>query len=270
MNRAQARRIFRAADRSLPCSRLRHPVLVAATLAIVLNGCASSVSGAEPEPASSAAAPSATALPSEAISGLGPTGFRGADFPIPPGARSVTVEFECTGGDPFSVELGDSMMLGQAALTGVCDGTIQLAWPVTIRTGWTLSVMIPDGVEWVASPRFSTEEWSFNANITGECEAFSEVYSGFVNADSGYTHHSAFDAAEWATRVDKASVELNALAEASQTELADSFTQMHTAVTDPQRAVGTVLIGAEDPLGQIQQICNANHTPIYVLAEFGG
>ena len=268
VRRTEEDREFRdPGSRSSPVSRLWHPVLVVATLAIALSGCTSIKSGDTSTPPES----SATALLSEAVSGLGPTEhFPGVAFPIPEGARSVVVDFDCSGGHPFSVELGDSMMLGQAVFTGVCEGTRQLAWPVTVRTGPTLLVMIPDGVEWVASPRFSTDEWVFDTDVTADCDAFSENYSAFVNADAGFTHYDAFDATEWTTRVDRAAAELNALAEASQTALADSLTQLHMVVTDSQRTVGAVLDGTSNPLGQIHQVCDANQTPIVVLAEFGG
>lgn len=240
------------------------------TLAITISGCTSITSGGVSSP-SMPPESATTPLLSEAVSGLGPTEhFPGVAFPIPEGARSVVIDFDCAGGHPFSVELGDSMMLGQAPLNGVCDGTHQLAWPVTDRTGPTLLVTIPDGVKWVAAPRFSTEEWVFDTHVTADCEAFSEIYSAFVNADTGFTHYGAFDAASWTTRVDRASVELKALAAASQTPLADSLTKMYVVVTDSQRTVGAVVGDTSNPLGQILQACDANQTPVVVMAEFGG
>lgn len=215
--------------------------------------------------------PSATALTGEPVSGRGPTeSFPGVPFPIPSGARSLVLDFECTGGDSFSVELGDSMMLGQAPLTGSCDGVQELAWPVPGGTGSTLYVTIPEQVDWVASPRFSTAEFAVDAALAGECEAFSEVYSAFVNADVGYTHYDAFDAAEWATRVDEASAELGTLAEGSQTTLGDAFAQLRLIVSDPGRTVGEALTGTEDPIGRIHHSCATNHTPVITMAEFGG
>ena len=81
-----------------------------AAASIALTGCAGQALGAP--------APTGSASPSPAgVSGTGPTGFPGVDFPLEAGARSVAVEFECSSG-PYTVELSDSMMLGQPPYSG--------------------------------------------------------------------------------------------------------------------------------------------------------
>lgn len=223
------------------------------------------------EPTATVPEPWAAASVGDPVSGRGPTEpFPGVAFPIFEGSRSVVVELECVGGGPFSVELGDSMMLGQAPLSGMCDGTSRLAWPITERTGSTLYVRVGDGVDWTATPTFSAEEFVYDAAITVDCEGFSEVYSALWNADSGLALQ-AIDEAEWSERVDQATADLRALATSAQSELGAAFAELHVVVTDPGRTVGMILNDATVPsIDTITVACNANHTPVITTAEFGG
>lgn len=260
--------------RSTPISRAWRTALSLGTLAVVLSGCASAAGTATPDPGPASPKPTAVAKETvgKAISGHGPTPDfpKGASFPLPDGARSVVVDFECAGGGTFTVELGDSMMLGQAPLSGTCDGTQQLTWPVSERTDPTLHVMIDDDVDWRATPRFSTEQFASDPAITSDCEAFSEIHSALMNADVGYTQYDAVDEADWRTRVAAASTELKALAEASETALAAEFAELHATVSGADRSVGAVLEGTEDAIGRVQRVCDTNQTPLVIMAEFGG
>ncbi|QLD11506.1 hypothetical protein [Microbacterium oleivorans] len=246
-------------------------VVMAASSMLAISGCATSPSVAgstdgSPEPVSSP-----TTAAGGAVSGVGPTGFPGVEFPIPADARSVVVDFVCHGGGSFSVELGDSMMLGQAMLGGVCDGGAELSWPVTERTGPTLSVHVGDDVEWVATPAFSTEEFATDAATAADCERFIDIFSALANADAGFSTYRAFDEAEWGARVDGAAVELDALAASAASALRDSFVELSGAVSDPARSPGAVLVGpAADHIAAISQVCDANQTPLHIRAEFGG
>ena len=246
--------------------------MLGALIVVLVAGCASSPAGA-PVPSGSDAGPSAGASAGALgpVSGSGPTGFPGHDFPIPADARSVVIDFSCEGDGMFSLELGDSMMLGQAPLGGACGESTALSWPVTDRTGPTLSVGIEEGVDWVATPAFSTEEFATDAAVAADCAAFIDVYSAFVNADTGYTSYRAFGEDEWVDRVDRAAGELGTLAATAQSSLAESFAGLHQAVVDPARTVGAVLSPAADErIASIHRVCNANQTPLVVRSEFGG
>lgn len=241
-----------------------------AMTAIALSGCASSDAGTTSESAPATPDSSATAV-IESVSGQGSTEFPGVEFPIPDDAQSVVVDFECVGGGNYSVELGDSMMLGQTPLSGPCDGTAQLSWPVTERTGPTLHVVVSDGARWVATPRFSAAEFDHDTALKTDCEQFSDVFSALMNADSGYTHHGAFDAAEWASRVDQAATDLGTLAASAQSTLGGAFARLQTIVTASSRTVGAVLTEtARGPIDEISRACEINHTPLILKAEFGG
>lgn len=240
--------------------------LVAAS--VVLAGCAGQAMGA---PASTAT-PTVSATPSPAgISGTGPTGFPGVDFPLEAGARSVSVEFACSSG-AYSVELSDSMMLGQAPVSGECAaGTATLTWPITERTTETLSVTVAEGVDWTAVPTFSDESFATDATIAADCEQFGPIYSAFMNADQGYTFYGELDADHWAARVDEASAELGSLAGSAQSELRESFERLVPLVSARADQVGQVMHPDLDgPLSAINAACNANQTPLIVQGEFGG
>ncbi|MEH3088554.1 MAG: hypothetical protein PGN24_02790 [Microbacterium arborescens] len=247
-------------------------VTLGAVIAVMVAGCASNPAGA-PVPSASGADSYADAVsaPPGAVSGSGPTEFPGGDFPIPADARSVVIDFSCEGDGMFSLELGDSMMLGQAPLGGTCGEPAALSWPITERTGPTLYVGIADGVDWVATPTFSTEEFATDAAVAADCTAFIDVYSALANADTGYSSYGAFGEDEWNDRVDRAAAALETLAATSQSALADSFTGLHQVVVDPARTVGAVLSPVADEwIAPIHRACNANQTPLVIRAEFGG
>lgn len=243
--------------------------LAAVVMGLLLSGCTSTPTGGVEVSSSPSASGTVPAV--EAVAGTGPTGFPGVSFVIPEGTSSVVVDFECAGGGGFSVELGDSMMLGQAPIGGVCDGTTALAWPITGRTGPTLSVTVPSGVDWVATPKFSDEQFPYDEAVRVDCSKFSDVYSALSNADVGYTHYNAFDESEWAARVDNAAADLEQLASTAQSPLSTPFAQLEDAVTSPGRVVGAALSElTQGPINEVIATCNANQTPLITQAEFGG
>lgn len=245
-----------------------------ALVAISVGGCTTADGPADAGP--SAASPPAAADPpsvqrgGEPVSGTGPAGWPGVTFPVADGARSVVVGFACKGGHPFTVELGDSMMLEQAPLDGTCGGVSELAWPVTDLTGSTLNVLIPEDVAWTATPVFSPEPFPTDPLIAIECEAFTLPYSAIVNAESGYTTYEAFDSAEWERRLDGAAERLADLADRSTTELEDSFAQLAAIAAATDRVPGELLTSTQAAVMSISEVCNANQTPFVVMAEFGG
>jgi hypothetical protein len=256
-------------------------VLACAAGALAVTGCTSAVDpdtrpAAVPTFLPSASTPeasSAVATTGAPLSGVGPTGFPGHAFEIPPDAQSMTLILECAGGGDFSVELGDSMMMGQSPLSGHCTGATELAWPLTAATEPSLSVTVPDGVAWSATPSFSTAPFASDAALGSDCAAFSAVNSAFLNADSGYLHYDAFGAEEWTARVTGATADLEALAADAASPLRDAFAGIHDIVTTAPIAPGTVLevLAAAAPQAEeITAACNANHTPWIFTSEFGG
>ncbi|HEY9306909.1 MAG TPA: hypothetical protein VIP82_03805 [Microbacterium sp.] len=250
-------------------SKLMGVMLAGTAVLLLLGGCASPAPATAGNDASSEAGASDTS--GETLSGVGaPSESSDVPIAIPEDARSLALDFECAGGGPFSVELGDSMMLGQAPLTGTCDGSHSLGWPILERTAPVLHVTVPENVEWMAQARFSTAEFEQNAAVTAECERFSEIYSALVNADTGYAYYGAFDEAAWRARVERASEDLAAATQTSDPAFAESYEAMRDVVSDPSQEVGAALIGTEAAFTQIRQLCDANQTPIVIVAEFGG
>ncbi|MFJ2503758.1 hypothetical protein [Microbacterium sp. NPDC087592] len=243
-----------------------------AALVVMLAGCTAAEPEADPTPTATATGETMVSVSVDGpeISGTGPTEpFPGVDFPLREGMRSVTIDFTCDGGGPFRVELGDPMTLGQATLSGTCDGTTALVWPITEETGPTLNVWVTNDVAWTATPHFSTAEFVRDEAITTECDAFSEVYSALSNADIGYTEYQAFDQAEWTRRVDAAIVDLETLAGASETTMSDPFTALLSWVQGDGHTPGA-LLNDTSLIDPISDTCNTNHSPLILIGEFGG
>ncbi len=245
-------------------------VLLASVLAaLVLAGCATPV--ASPSGGVERPATPAVVILAEAVTGTGATEFPGVEFPIPAESRSVVIEFSCVSDEGwFTVELGDSMMLGQGVLDGPCDGAHELAWPIVDRTTETLHVGVADGEEWTAVPSFSTGEFVFDTALTADCEAFSGIYSALTNADDGYGHYDAFGVEEWAARVEGAVDDLAALAAQSGSRLAELFAQAPQIGDGPGQALSDLQRDWGTQLSEIGRACNVNHTPLVINAEFGG
>lgn len=243
-------------------------VLVALGMALV--GCAAAQPAASPAPTPAGDAVVEVSTDGPAITGTGPADpYPGVEFPLREGMRSVTIDFACDGGGPFHVEVGDSMMLGQAPLRGTCDGTTTLVWPISEETGPTLYVWVLDGVEWTATPHFSTAEFVPDDAITAECAAFATAYSALWNADIGYTQYQAVDETEWKSRVDAATVELQTLVDTSETSMTDSFAALLAAVGSESHVPGS-LQSDTSGIDPISDTCATNHSPLILTGEFGG
>ena len=162
-------------------------------------------------------------------------------------------------------------MLGQALLHGMCEGSTELSWPITDQTDPSLSVTVPQEVDWTASPTFSTAPFVYDHALTADCGLFADAYSALMNADSGYTDYDAFDEAEWESRVDEAAADLGDLAASAQPSIIDAVERLQSIVSDPARTVGVGLTAdAYAAIGEVSNACNANQTPLILTGEFGG
>lgn len=252
-------------------SQFSLPVLALAVTGLALTGCASEgadAAAAAPEPAAtSAVAVDEEVTVGEPVSGVGSTDFPGDPFPIPADARSLELAFECDG-DWFTVEIGDSMMLGQAPLSGPCDGSgPALRWPIVPNTGQTIYVGVGEGVSWSATPWFSTAEFAYDEALTADCAAYSDVSSGLHNADIGLDR-GVYDDAEWEARTGDGMAGLASLADASESSLAEAFTRLH-AQLDTEWAPGMIDRAGDLPW-EIQMACRFNHTEVVMTGGFGG
>jgi hypothetical protein len=247
--------------------------LVAIVVAVGLSGCTGSAAGAGTSPAAAPAtsAPAVIVTEAEPVTGLGPTPASGAPLTIPDDAQSVSIAFACDGGEHVVVEFGDSMRLEQAVLHGVCDGTRELSWPLTDETEPVLSVTIPDGVAWTATPTYSTAPFVYDDAVTEGCGTFAELYSALMNADSGYTNYDAFGEDEWNDRIDTAVGGLAELAATGAPSLSDPVVDVHALASSPDREVGRILTpDMLAAIGAVSRVCDTNQTPLILTGEFGG
>lgn len=250
-------------------TRRLHPLGgVVALAALALTGCTGASGGAAPTPEAS---PTPLHAEAQAVSGTAATGsLSWTNFPIPTGARSVVIDFECDGSGPFTVELGDTMMLGTAPISGTCGIADVLSWPISLNTGHTLGVSVSEGAKWVATPHFSKEEFVSDAKLASDCASFSSAYSALVNADQGLESYQAFGEDEWRVRVSGAAIELRALAQTSSPPLARASVELAASVGDPALKPGSATAAAESPVAAVRAFCDRNQSPIGILAEFGG
>lgn len=244
-------------------------------LALALAGC---VAEATPEPVVDAP-PAATAGEETAQFSAEPLVFDGSGpafdpslvAPIPPASASMAVDFQCNGDAGFSIEFGDAMLLGQGIMRGACDGVAStFRWPVTEGSTGSLRVVTAEDAEWSLVATFSDDEFVADDAVGADCAAFVPVYSAFTNADSGLSFYEAFDEAEWALRVADAQAAVTALIGGAQSSLAEPLAEFATVVGRDGIVPGEALEGTEASLEKLMTACDANHTPLYVTAEFGG
>lgn len=226
------------------------------------------VVAATPTPTSTAA----PVLGEQVVSGVGPRTEERVPLAVPRGTRTVLIVLTCDGETRFVAELGDAMMLGQAPLSGQCDGKRTLAWPWVYGSSGLLSLSVAPEIGWEASVTYSAEPFPQDARLVEECAAYSQVYSQVSNADSGYGFYAAFGADEWNARVDAAASDLSALAASSTSELADDFAAMHTVLAERSPIPGGMtevqeFWEAHRPIGDA---CAWNHSEVVTYAEFGG
>ncbi|MDJ1113868.1 hypothetical protein [Microbacterium dauci] len=259
-------------------------VLLAATIGVtLLVGCASPA--AEPAAAETPVAsatrtptPSPTPTPTQdpspvlseqTVAGIGSDDRVDLDE-APTGTQSVMVDFTCAEGDAFSVEYGDSMMLGQAPLQGECGAPQQLWVPLLPQSQPFLWVTVADGVEWEASVVASSNPFAQDAALVDECAGFADVFSQLQNADDGYGFYAAFGSSEWYERVDAATGDLAALVASAASELEPSLRAVLATLEERDRVPGAALEDVWDEFRTITTACDRNQSPVEITAEFGG
>jgi hypothetical protein len=224
-----------------------------------------------PVAATSTPTPTPTPLKDAVLSGHGSLDGTTVDLDVPEGARSVTIDFTCEGDTGYLVDIGYSQLGELATLRGQCGKAHEMAWPLDDTMQKTLTVSLADDVAWKATAHFSTAEFAFDEKVTADCALFADVYSAFMNADSGYTNYHAFDADEWADRVAVATRTLDRLAATSRSSLHDPLTELSTVLDAGGQRVGSVLSGGIGaPITQISELCDKNQTPMILTGEFGG
>lgn len=252
-------------------SGIKGTLSLVALVTVLLSGCSFPQEGQNP-PAATPTQSGANDLAVEALSGRGAGFAEPTSHPltVPDEAQSVVLQFGCAGGHDFFVEVGDSMMLGQSPISGVCDGLAYLSLPIEGGSDTSLRVSIPEGVRWVAQTAYSREPFESDPTLSQECEAFAGSYSALFNADEGFSEYQEVTAEEWTVRVDAAAAELDATAAGSSSILRELLIDLHSVVTGEDRVVGSALNDADEAVTLVTKICGANQTPVVISGEFGG
>ncbi|MEW1835214.1 hypothetical protein [Microbacterium sp. NPDC079995] len=258
--------------------------VVLTAVAMILAGCASTagvasiaqtpeVSPSVTPEATPVVAPAADAvLGEQTVTGVGPRSEEKIALTVPDGTRTVHVDLTCAAESRFTAELGDSMMLGQAPLSGACDGSRTLAWPWIAQSAPELSLWVEPEVEWAAVVTYSPDAFAQDEVLVEECAAYSQIHSQVTNADDGYGFYAAFGADEWNARMDAAARAAEVLAASSLTVLADEFAAVRTVLAERSPIPGGMTEVQEywETQRPIAEACAWNHSEIVVTAEFGG
>lgn len=247
-------------------------VATAGEVATVAEATAEAMTEVRPTATPTAIADTDPVVGEQVVSGAGPRTEERIPLAVPRATRTVLIELTCDAGSRFTAELGDAMMLGQAQLSGACDGSRTLAWPWTQGSSGMLSLWVGPEVSWSLDVTYSSEPFAQDAVLVDECGAYSQVFSQVSNADSGYGFYAAFGAQEWNERIDVAAAAVDALAASSRSALAEDFAAMRTVLADRSPIPGGMTEVQEfwDVHRPIAETCAWNHSEIVVYGEFGG
>lgn len=250
-----------------------HISAVIGVVVLALSGCSASppVGDATPTPTPEVTTEIVLTQDGPPVEGAG-SGFpTGVALAVPEGDfRSLSLDFECTGGSEYLLELGNETSQGRTTRHGTCAGTTTFLFSFYARSDDRLGVLVGEGITWKATPRYSTAAFIPDPAIEEDCEAFGPVYSAILNADAGFSDYADIDEAEWNERVDAASDELEALAAASESALAESFADLVPVLRSPDRITGDLLRSTDPSNRKISDVCAANETLPMIEAEYGG
>lgn len=251
-------------------SRWTTTVAVAAIAAAALSGCtaAGSASTSTPTPVSTADWPTAQ---------LYHEGPATAELVVPTGAKSLHVDFSCTGG-LYTV----SPATGIDSRSGMCGGAQSFDFDVTAVAPGThlrVDISVPADSRLTADLRYSTRTFAPDRTTRTQCAALSSITEAYTNADAGHDAGDVTDA-QWSEQTAKAKTDLTALAATARAHpekaglLGPVIPQLAEWLTGNGDHPGGF---AHAPLGDftaadalVGQIYSANGTPIVVNAKYGG
>jgi hypothetical protein len=258
--------------------------VIAAVVIGALSGCTASGGTLGASGSSGAtASPSATDTPvvtsvGAPLSGVGTNPLTPTDdarLAVPEGAHTVALSFSCVGTGTYTVDIPDATPDRQAGLAGACGSTATWTWTVRPTSSPSLSVVVPDGATWTATPTYSSAVLTSDSSLVAVCAEFGAAQSAVMNAIEGYSTAHAFGLEQWKSRLDAAADQFTQLAATAPANDAAELNGYAAAVSAPQRTPDALrqafftnhLFPASTGL---RDACAANQTPVQLTAEFGG
>jgi hypothetical protein len=240
-------------------------VLSAGVLLSVL-GCAAKLTPDEAKPAA-VTAESGTD-PSWPVLGFGGSGQLSEGVAVPKGANSLIITFVCTDG-MFYISTGGDMSMDRR---GGCGGAQTYSFSVTNHRDLVVSVsMFNLDATFALTGEFSRAKTEPDANTASDCELFSTIQSAVFNAKEGFKVGDV-NGDDWLTILAETRADLNELSKNPNgligqqvSVLTETLTGDHA--TPDSLAESKQFMTASDLTGQA---CDANGTPLIIMAEYGG
>jgi hypothetical protein len=240
-------------------------VLSACVLLSVL-GCAGKQAPDEAKPAA-VTAESATD-PSWPVLGFGGSGQLSEGISVPKGANSLVMTFVCTDG-VFYISTGGDMSMDRR---GGCGGAQTYAFSVTNQRDLVVSVsMFQEEATFALTGEFSRAKTEPDASTASDCEVFSTIRSAIVNARDGF-EVGDIDGEDWLVVLQETRANLKKLSDNPDGLIGQQVTVLTEALAGDHAipeslAESKPFITASDLIGQA---CDANRTPVIIMAEYGG
>jgi hypothetical protein len=240
--------------------------LGAALVAVALSGCTSDQAGSALSSRKTAKTP--THWPALTFTGTGQTSEK---IDIPQGAQSMRVAFACTDVHMAAVY---NLLLNPALGGDRSGGCGHLAtYTVDVATTFPqVNVTVDDTTSFAMTVTFLPTRAAHNQGLAANCDALSKVGTAIQSADQGYAHHDV-TAVVWAARMKKAASDLRVL-EPTTGMLHGQLAVLTRAVTAPDAKPGDFAESGPSSFNTarhiIEQLCEANGSPVQILEPYGG
>jgi hypothetical protein len=135
-----------------------------------------------------------------------------------------------------------------------------------------VNVTVDDTTSFAMTVTFLPTRAAHNQGLAANCDALSKVGTAIQAADQGYAHHDV-TADVWAARMKKAASDLRVL-EPTTGMLRGQLAVLTRAVTAPDAKPGD--FGESGPSSFnaathiVEQLCEANGSPVQILEPYGG
>lgn len=198
---------------------------------------------------------------------FGGTGPSSESITVPKGAKSIVIDFVCTGGI-FTLGMGGQM---EEDRSGACGGTRSYHLPLTGSRTLVVSVFLADDVSFGLTSVFSASMAEPDPAIAADCEQLSSITSSLHNARQGVALGDV-TLDEWTASVEQADADLVALAETAVGIIGQQASALSAVIAEghahPDAFFARPQYLAASTLAS--QVCEDNGTPLTILDEYGG
>ncbi|MCP2030331.1 hypothetical protein L1277_000395 [Okibacterium sp. HSC-33S16] len=225
-------------------------------------------SNAEPlAPAAAAAVDSATD-PAWPVIGFGGSGVLSESTAVPKGANSLIITVVCTDGG-FLISTGGDMSKDRR---GGCGGAQTYTFSVTNSADLVVTTtMFKEDATFALTGEFSRDKTEPDVDTASDCEVISAIHSAVYNAKEGFKIGD-IDGGDWLTVLAETRADLEKLGTNPSGLIGQQVMVLTEALaadhaTPDSLAESKQFVTTSDLIGQA---CDANGTPLIIMAEYGG